>query len=1371
MLDDLILKDVSKYMFENKMLENEECLTESECKDYILNEYRQDKIKTLNQLINVFKDQEILTETDKDIWNEIYKCKSPSDILVELKTLKDSLLKEEDCTQTGSITGPTSVFGVEDDDNKLEEVKENGILKGDETYVAKNQFNFNTLGLIIDNVGKRFQLLNGQAMPLNKHRKMSAKAIREKAKQLQALGYDEFDGYASVKLESKELDDKKEEEVQEKDLSKDLYGNEADERAKIQLKYLDSDIQNFKQAILNSNHDQSKMYTQRIFTEIGYLIPTLNIKGGADGLVDYIKNTKFDFKNNFDEVTTLDVLQTAAKDYKELYENKKLTEDVEEKDIRSMLLNKANEELVDEYDYDEEVFNNMTDEEKLSEWFGHLYNDEIIDLCKEIGIDTYNGNLQLSDDHVINDIVQGLDDDKTIDEMLYGEDVTIALNNFEEDCKELDEKVYTDGRMGRHIVIKPTLQNIINYNTIKEQYKETQDDFIKNQIEYYNNYKTEMDESKLKETKKTKGSLLEEIDNALDISEIEAIGKKFKNEIDRKTIQDEIDSIEMEYDNVYEMDTDSEEYENILNELKSCILSDFSGEEELLNESKKVTESNVENVASEFNLYKAFVANFGEIYICKSPYDKMYYIFKNEKDAENGENYIDFANNEDYIQGWLSGAIKANNGVLKGLQESKSKLQEDSYDKGIFNEIEQAFEEAGLQPSRFSNDGILTRNIGWTITSPETGKHQQISCDGSWYDEDEDDEELDENKKITDESEIDRAKEDSKEKGLYCEARDKVAETLGKFIYDLGDEAWSYTGETITKNGQTLYNVNKNGEAKLNHSDISMKVLKEYPELIVILDNGSDIIFTKRPTEEVPSYEEISKAFSGMDFEQLIPHEMRFKEYDFVDDNQSLYWITQQPFSLKDLEAFKDVFKNTRFKKAYVTVRDFSTYNKDKDMRNGVLAIIDNETGTVDAEDYINEVKKNGWDEVLTWDKDLNESKEVTEEKEDFVISIDNKGYAEYLKQHPICEYCGKRLTPEEIKSQHINSVGNGICTDCMYDDELITEGKIVKKEAKFKDKVKAIKKSLKKRDKRLSDETAEERATKIAGSMIKNEVKQNEEDVYPPYAFTEADRKYIQELLGDSVDVILDDYQIELKVKSTRFIDSGIINFTDELYKEIEKYVQSQYPEAELSLNNTGSVIWLREKTPEGSDKVHSKLESKNLTESEDEVEDWGPYFVKTFNASGTDIDTIGFDSEQEACKYAEDNSKKNPTFEYAVYETATDECLYVYGKEEESKKITESYDPIESKLPDLAREVQEFFYNFDPYEYANNYSDDEEAFNYTMETLITAEGRDQIISELNTVIEEDNLDTEKDHANKLIDKINNFGKELEQYETEGDK
>lgn len=80
------------------------------------------------------------------------------------------------------------------------------------------------------------------------------------------------------------------------------------------------------------------------------------------------------------------------------------------------------------------------------------------------------------------------------------------------------------------------------------------------------------------------------------------------------------------------------------------------------------------------------------------------------------------------------------------LGECDESLKEDSYDSGIFYEIEQAFEEAGLNPIRFIDDGILTRNIGWTVSS--NGVSQQISCDGSWYDEDEDEDDEEYNESL-----------------------------------------------------------------------------------------------------------------------------------------------------------------------------------------------------------------------------------------------------------------------------------------------------------------------------------------------------------------------------------------------------------------------------------------------------------------------------------------------------------------------------------------------------------------------------------------------------------------------------------------------
>ena len=81
----------------------------------------------------------------------------------------------------------------------LGESKEAPRLTGDETYVARNSSGYKSIGLIIDNTNKQFQIINGQVMTTDsKTKKMSKKQIRDKAQQLYDNGYTEYDGYGSV---------------------------------------------------------------------------------------------------------------------------------------------------------------------------------------------------------------------------------------------------------------------------------------------------------------------------------------------------------------------------------------------------------------------------------------------------------------------------------------------------------------------------------------------------------------------------------------------------------------------------------------------------------------------------------------------------------------------------------------------------------------------------------------------------------------------------------------------------------------------------------------------------------------------------------------------------------------------------------------------------------------------------------------------------------------------------------------------------------------------------------------------------------------------------------------------------------------------
>lgn len=84
-------------------------------------------------------------------------------------------------------------------ENKMTEDTKEQRLTGDETYVARNSAGYKSIGLIIDNTNKQFQIINGQVMTTDsKTKKMSKKQIRDKAQQLYDNGYTEYDGYGSV---------------------------------------------------------------------------------------------------------------------------------------------------------------------------------------------------------------------------------------------------------------------------------------------------------------------------------------------------------------------------------------------------------------------------------------------------------------------------------------------------------------------------------------------------------------------------------------------------------------------------------------------------------------------------------------------------------------------------------------------------------------------------------------------------------------------------------------------------------------------------------------------------------------------------------------------------------------------------------------------------------------------------------------------------------------------------------------------------------------------------------------------------------------------------------------------------------------------
>ena len=173
-------------------------------------------------------------------------------------------------------------------------------------------------------------------------------------------------------------------------------------------------------------------------------------------------------------------------EFDEMNENKELlVEDNESiKDKLSKIIEKDAQEN-DYYNIDKEEWDNFSFEEKFYEWEKRNYLDDYFD---ELGIETYEDSLQLSDTPVMNFINNEYFDEMNPDEAMswYWHQVDAFLTSFEEEMQNkglLQGEVYYEGRSSRHIVIEDTLDNVLNYDKIKQAYEKLEQEFI----EYMNN--------------------------------------------------------------------------------------------------------------------------------------------------------------------------------------------------------------------------------------------------------------------------------------------------------------------------------------------------------------------------------------------------------------------------------------------------------------------------------------------------------------------------------------------------------------------------------------------------------------------------------------------------------------------------------------------------------------------------------------------------------------------------------------------------------------------------------------------------------------------------------------------------------------------
>lgn len=102
------------------------------------------------------------------------------------------------------------------------------------------------------------------------------------------------------------------------------------------------------------------------------------------------------------------------------------------------------------------------------------------------------------------------------------------------------------------------------------------------------------------------------------------------------------------------------------------------------------------------------------------------------------------------------------------------------------------------------------------------------------------------------------------------------------------------------------------------------------------------------------------------DFEKLIPHNMRYKWFEVVNENE-LYWVTQGIFTVEELKQFQKAvndFFGENIEKSYVTSRSISPSYNFKDDRNSEVLV----TITADkilSAPYISAIWQKGLGEFL----------------------------------------------------------------------------------------------------------------------------------------------------------------------------------------------------------------------------------------------------------------------------------------------------------------------------------------------------------------------------------------------------------------------
>lgn len=164
----------------------------------------------------------------------------------------------------------------------------------------------------------------------------------------------------------------------------------------------------------------------------------------------------------------------------------------------------------------------------------------------------------------------------------------------------------------------------------------------------------------------------------------------------------------------------------------------------------------------------------------------------------------------------------------------------------------------------------------------------------------------------------------------------KFPNDISKFIYDLGDEAWSVTSETKDATNTPLLIISKNGESNLSMEDIIDKVLSKYSNLKVKArsEYGTQVGFTLKESSRLKEDNSGIKLsvytkggsplYLGDSFKDVTALEIELEDAsreEYIDILNSHEGHGFKPGTLETYEetqskiifTFKDPFGNTKF--------------------------------------------------------------------------------------------------------------------------------------------------------------------------------------------------------------------------------------------------------------------------------------------------------------------------------------------------------------------------------------------------------------------------------------------------------------------------